>query len=333
MVEPLPVSAPGEGISIVVPVLEEEESLPILVERLIKASDGLDLRQIVLVDDGSRDRSWEVMQGLARAHPVVTAIRLRRNFGKSTALNVGIAAATGAIIVTMDADLQDDPDELPQFIALIEEGWDVVSGWKKVRHDPPSKTIPSRLFNAATAWLTGIPLHDFNCGFKAYRRQVFDHVELYGELHRYVPVLASSLGFRIGEVVVRHHPRRFGRTKFGLRRFLHGFVDLLAVLAVTRFARRPGHLFGGIGTLLSLAGFAVLAYLTAVKLLTGADIGGRPLFLLGIMAVIVGLQVLFFGLLAELINSRTPGIAPAALIRETAGGGKEPQCGGRSRPS
>jgi glycosyltransferase involved in cell wall biosynthesis len=313
-------STPAQGISIVVPVLDEEESLPLLVERLLAAGNGLDLRQIVLVDDGSRDRSWEVMRRLAREHPVVTAIRLRRNFGKSMALNIGIGAATGAIIVTMDADLQDDPDELPQFIALIEEGCDVVSGWKKLRHDPPSKTIPSRLFNLATAWLTGIPLHDFNCGFKAYRREVFDHVELYGELHRYIPVLANSLGFRIGEVVVRHHPRRFGRTKFGLRRFLHGFVDLLAVLALTRFARRPGHLFGGIGTLLSLAGVAILGWLTGVKLVTGADIGGRPLFLLGIMAVIVGLQLLFFGLLAELINSRTPGAAPEALIRETVRG-------------
>jgi glycosyltransferase involved in cell wall biosynthesis len=313
-------STPAQGISIVVPVLDEEESLPLLVERLLAAGNGLDLRQIVLVDDGSRDRSWEVMRRLAREHPVVTAIRLRRNFGKSMALNIGIGAATGAIIVTMDADLQDDPDELPQFIALIEEGCDVVSGWKKLRHDPPSKTIPSRLFNLATAWLTGIPLHDFNCGFKAYRREVFDHVELYGELHRYVPVLANSLGFRVGEVVVRHHPRRFGRTKFGLRRFLHGFVDLLAVLALTRFARRPGHLFGGIGTLLSLAGVAILGWLTGVKLVTGADIGGRPLFLLGIMAVIVGLQLLFFGLLAELINSRTPGAAPEALIRETVRG-------------
>jgi glycosyltransferase involved in cell wall biosynthesis len=315
-------STPATGISIVVPVLDEEESLPILVERLMGAGNGLDLRQIVLVDDGSRDRSWEVMRRLAGEHPMVTAIRLRRNFGKSTALNIGIAAATGAIVVTMDADLQDDPDELPRFIALIEEGCDLVSGWKKLRHDPPSKTIPSRLFNAATAWLTGIPLHDFNCGFKAYRREVFDHVELYGELHRYIPVLANSLGFRIGEVVVRHHPRRFGRSKFGLRRFLHGFVDLLAVLALTRFARRPGHLFGGIGTLLSLAGIAILGWLTGVKLVTGADIGGRPLFLLGIMAVIVGLQLLFFGLLAELINSRTPGVAPEALIRETVRGGE-----------
>jgi glycosyltransferase involved in cell wall biosynthesis len=315
-------STPATGISIVVPVLDEEESLPILVERLMGASNGLDLRQIVLVDDGSRDRSWEVMRRLAGEHPMVTAIRLRRNFGKSTALNIGIAAATGAIVVTMDADLQDDPDELPRFIALIEEGCDLVSGWKKLRHDPPSKTIPSRLFNAATAWLTGIPLHDFNCGFKAYRREIFDHVELYGEFHRYIPVLANSLGFRIGEVVVRHHPRRFGRTKFGLRRFLHGFVDLLAVLAVTRFARRPGHLFGGTGTLLSLAGIAILGWLTGVKLVTGADIGGRPLFLLGIMAVIVGLQLLFFGLLAELINSRTPGVAPEALIRETVRGGE-----------
>jgi len=314
--------AEQNDISVVIPVHDEAEALPVLVERVLAVATGhaLDLRQVILVDDGSRDGSWAIMRRLAAEHAPVSAIRLRRNFGKATALNVGINAASGGIIVTMDADLQDDPAELPRFVEAIKGGFDLVSGWKKVRHDPPSKTVPSRLFNIATAWLTGIPLHDFNSGFKAYRREIFDTVELYGELHRFVPVLASSLGFRIGELVVRHHPRRFGRSKFGVRRLLHGFVDLLTVLAITRYARRPGHLFGGAGSLLLVLGLGVLSYLTGLKLFTGADIGQRPLLLFGVMAVILGLQVLFFGILAELINSRTPGAEPRALIRETTSG-------------
>lgn len=314
--------AAPRDLSIVVPVLDEADSLPLLVARLIEVASEyrLDLRQIILVDDGSRDRSWPVMQRLAAEHPCVTAIRLRRNFGKSTALNVGIEAATASIVVTIDADMQDDPAELPHFVAAVGAGYDVVSGWKKVRLDPRSKTLPSVLFNRVTAWVSGIALHDFNCGFKAYRREVFDMVELYGELHRFVPVLAHSLGFRIGELVVRHHPRRFGKSKFGARRFLHGFIDLLTVLTITRYARRPGHLFGGLGTIALIAGLSILSYLSGLKLLTGADIGTRPLLLLGGLAVVVGLQTLLFGILAELINSRTRGVAPRALIRETVTG-------------
>jgi glycosyltransferase involved in cell wall biosynthesis len=317
-----PVSAGGRDVSIVVPVLDEAESLPALTAQLLEVAEayGLELRQIILVDDGSRDRTWAVMRRLAKEHDPVVAIRLRRNFGKSTALNVGIEAATGSIIVTMDADLQDDPTELPHFVAAIESGYDVVSGWKKVRLDPPTKTLPSMVFNRITAWVSGIALHDFNCGFKAYRREVFDMVELYGELHRFVPVLAHSMGFRIGELVVRHHPRRFGRSKFGIRRFLHGFIDLLTVLTITRYARRPGHLFGGLGTAALVAGLLILSYLTGLKLLTGVDIGHRPLLLLGALAVVVGLQTLLFGILAELINSRTRGVEPRVLIRETTNG-------------
>jgi glycosyltransferase involved in cell wall biosynthesis len=308
---------PGD-LSIVVPVYDEEPSLPILVDQIlaVASASALDLRQVILVDDGSRDGSWPVIQRLAASHRPVVGVRLRRNFGKATALNVGIALATGRTIVTMDADLQDDPAELPRFLEALAAGCDLVSGWKKPRHDPLSKTLPSRLFNLATARLSGVRLHDFNSGFKAYRREIFDSVELYGELHRFVPVLASSLGFRIGELVVRHHPRRFGRSKFGLGRFLHGFMDLLTVLAITRYARSPGHLFGGAGTLLLLVGLGVLCYLTGLKLVTGVDIGTRPLLLFGVLAVIIGLQVLFFGILAELINARAPGAAPDALIRE-----------------
>lgn len=319
LADPAPTAS---NISIVIPVLDEAETLPVLVGKLLEvaARHELDLRQIILVDDGSRDQSWAVMRRLAFEQPVVTAIQLRRNFGKSTALNVGIEAASGSVIVTMDADLQDDPEELPRFIEALERGYDVISGWKKVRRDPPSKTVPSLLFNRVTAWVSGIELHDFNCGFKAYRREVFDRVELYGELHRFVPVLAHSLGFRIGELVIRHHPRRWGRSKFGARRFLHGFIDLLTVLTITRYARRPGHLFGGVGGLALFAGFSILTYLTGLKFITGADIGTRPLLLLGALAVVVGLQTLLFGILAELINNRTRGVEPRTLIRETAHG-------------
>lgn len=312
----------ARALSIVVPVYDEEAALPVLVEQILSAAleQGLDLRQIILVDDGSRDRSWEVMEGLAAEHPMVTAVRLRRNFGKATALHVGIEVATSPIIVTMDADLQDDPAELSRFVAMIGEGYDLVSGWKKVRHDPLSKTLPSRLFNLVTAAVSGVQLHDFNCGYKAYRREVFGQVELYGELHRFVPVLAHSLGFRIGELVVHHHPRRFGRSKYGIRRFLHGLLDLFTVLAITRYSRRPGHLFGSAGAILLACGLAILAYLTGIKLFTGEDIGGRPLLMLGILSVIVGMQVLFFGLLAELINSHTRGPAPRVLVREVLAG-------------
>ncbi len=312
----------GSDLSIVIPVCDEQQSLPVLVEQILAVArdHALDLRQVILVDDGSRDGSWPAIQRLAAAHGPVIGVRLRRNFGKATALNVGIGVATGRIIVTMDADLQDDPKDLPRFVEALAAGCDLVSGWKKVRHDPLSKTLPSRLFNLATAHLSGVPLHDFNSGFKAYRREVFDSVELYGQLHRFVPVLAGSLGFRIGELVVQHHPRRFGRSKFGPGRFLHGFIDLLTVLAVTRYARSPGHLFGGAGTLLLLFGLGVLGYLTGLKIVTGADIGTRPLLLFGVMAVILGLQVLFFGILAELINSRAPGAEPKALIREKTTG-------------
>ena len=297
----------AESISIVVPAMDEAESLPSLIAQLhaVRDAHGLDLAQVILVDDGSRDATWEVMRELAATHPDVEALRLRRNFGKATALMVGIERARGAVIVTMDADLQDDPAELPQLLARIAEGCHVVSGWKKVRHDPLGKTLPSRLFNWVTAKASGIPLHDFNCGYKAYRREVFNRVQLYGELHRYVPVLAHALGFRIGEVAVRHHPRRHGVSKYGMARFLRGFLDLLSVLMITRFAYRPGHLFGGIGTLFAGLGGAALAWLTGVKLFTGADIGGRPLLLLGVLLVIVGVLLLLFGLLAELIISRT----------------------------
>jgi len=294
-------------VSVVVPAKDEEQSLPLVVARIVQvcAASGLTLRDIVLVDDGSSDRTWSVMSQLAADNAVVQAIRLRRNFGKATALMIGIGACAGDVIITMDADLQDDPDEIPRFLETLDAGYDLVSGWKKDRHDPLSKTLPSRLFNGVTAGISGIRLHDFNCGFKAYRREIFQTVELYGELHRYVPVLASALGYRVAEIPVRHHARRFGKSKYGVARYMRGFLDLLTVVMITRFAYRPGHLFGGIGSLFMLGGGAVLAYLAGLKLLTGASIGNRPLLLFGVMASIIGLQLVLFGMLAELVISRT----------------------------
>ena len=229
-------------LSVVIPAKDEEESLPLVVARIIAAcaAGGHSLRDIVLVDDGSSDGTWKVMSKLALENTVVQAIRLRRNFGKATALMVGIGACGGDVIITMDADLQDDPDEISRFLATLDQGYDLVSGWKKERHDPLSKTLPSRLFNKVTARISGVGLNDFNCGFKAYRREIFDSIELYGELHRYVPVLANALGYRIAEIPVRHHPRRFGSSKYGVARYLRGFLDLLTVILITRFAYRPG---------------------------------------------------------------------------------------------
>jgi glycosyltransferase involved in cell wall biosynthesis len=311
------------AISIVIPAKDEEDSLPLIVARIMAAcaSAGIRLVDIVLVDDGSSDGSWRVMTGLAAEHAMVQAIRLRRNFGKATALMVGIGACRGEVVITMDADLQDDPDEIPRFLDALDAGYDVVSGWKKERHDPLSKTLPSRFFNRVTARISGIRLHDFNCGFKAYRREIFDSVDLYGELHRYVPVLAGALGYRVGEIPVRHHARQYGKSKYGVARFLRGFLDLLTVVTITRFAYRPGHLFGGIGSLFLLGGGAALTYLTGLKLLTGASIGSRPLLLLGVLAVIIGVQLTLFGMLAELIISRTQRpVETRNLVRQHIGG-------------
>jgi len=308
-------------ISVVVPVRDEAGTLDELTQRVIAAADGhsLNLREIIFVDDGSRDGSWSVLAALAEHEPRVRALRLRRNFGKATALDLGIRQSRGAVVVTMDADLQDDPDELPRFLAAMHDDVDLVSGWKQKRQDPLGKTLPSRFFNWVTASLSGVQLHDFNCGYKAYRREIFDSIALYGELHRYVPVLASGRGFRVAELPVRHHPRRHGQSKYGVERMAKGFLDLLTVLMLTRFANRPGHLFGGLGLLLGASGFGILAYLTGLKLVTGAEIGGRPLLLLGVMLAIIAVQVLLFGVLAELIVSRTTPPPSAALIREQLG--------------
>jgi glycosyltransferase involved in cell wall biosynthesis len=311
--------APPE-VSIIVPVMNEADTIAALTEQVLAVSAAQDvfcLRDLLFIDDGSSDQTWAQIRAASVADPRIRGVRLRRNFGKATALQIGVAETQGDIVITMDGDLQDDPCELPRFVAAIVAGDDVVSGWKRTRHDPLGKTLPSKVFNRITAWTSGIPLHDFNCGYKAYRREVFDSVHLYGELHRFVPVLAHAYGYRIGEIEVTHHPRRFGHSKYGARRFLRGLLDLFSVVTVTRYARKPGHLFGAGGLVLGASGFLILAWLSG-EWLFGHSIGQRPLLQLGVLLVLVGVQLLMFGLLAELMISRDRDAPGAALVRERA---------------
>lgn len=297
-------------LSFVVPVKDEALSLSFLFDEIqkIMQTEVKKTFEVVFVDDGSEDDSWRIIKGLAEDYPSqVKGLRLRRNFGKAVALAVGFKASRGAVIFTLDADLQDDPREIPRFLSKLEAGYDVVSGWKEKRFDPLSKTLPSRLFNRVTSFITGIPLHDFNCGFKAYRREVLESIKLYGELHRYIPVLAHDLGFRIGEISVKHHKRRSGKSKYGWERYIRGFIDLITVLATTRYLQKPGHLFGGTGILFGLAGTGILAYLSTLWFLEIRPIGGRPLFFLGILLLILGIQLLSLGVVAELITRHAGG--------------------------
>ena len=293
---------PIPDVSLVIPLLDEADSLPELAERIRAALEPTGRAfEVWMIDDGSADGSWEVVRDLHRADPRFAGVRLRRNYGKSAALAVGFARARGRYVATLDADLQDDPAELPEMIERLEAGADLVSGWKQKRHDPLSKTVPSRFFNGVTRLVSGIPLHDFNSGIKAYRAEVVKHVRVYGELHRYIPLLAKWEGYdRIEEQAVQHHARKHGRTKFGLERFIRGFLDLITVVFVTRFGRRPMHFFGGLGTLSFLGGFAISLYLS-VGWVLGTPIEDRPLFHLGIMLVILGMQLFLTGFLGEMI--------------------------------
>jgi glycosyltransferase involved in cell wall biosynthesis len=294
----------GRRVSVVVPLYDEEETLAALYDEIEAVLDGVDLDwEIVYVDDGSRDGSYAELVRLHEAHRNVRVVRLRRNFGKSAALTAGFACASGDVIVTIDADLQDDPAEIPSLLAKLDEGHDLVSGWKSTRHDPLRRRVVSRIYNTATAIVSGVHLHDMNCGLKAYRPEVLETVRLYGDLHRFVPVLAHHLGFRIAEVPVNHRSRRSGRSRFGLERYLRGVLDLLTVTFIGRYRYRPLHLFGGIGMLLGGGGFAILLYLTAVKAGGGA-IGNRPLLLLGILLVVVGIQFFSLGLIGEMLASQ-----------------------------
>ncbi len=297
-------------ISVVLPLYNEADSLEELarwIERVMKENGYR--YEIIFVDDGSQDGSWEVIEGLSQSNPNIRGVKFRRNYGKSAALNEGFRHTKGEEIVTMDSDLQDNPEEIPEFYRMIkEEGYDLVSGWKKNRKDPLSKTIPTKLYNWTTRKVSGIRLHDFNCGLKAYRRQVVKSIEVYGEMHRYIPVIAKWAGFRnIGEKVVQHQKRKYGKTKFGMERFFNGFLDLLSITFVTRFGGKPMHLFGFLGTLLFLAGLVIALYLAYAKFFwMGYRMTERPLFYFGLLAMIIGTQLFMAGFLGELISRKSP---------------------------
>lgn len=302
-------------ISVVIPVFNERDSLPALYTEIVAVTQMHALAmEVIFVDDGSNDGSWQVIAELAREHAEVQGIRFRRNFGKAAALSAGFQAARGDIIVTLDADLQDDPAEIPRFLALLNETkaeprLDVVSGWKRVRLDPWHKVGPSRIFNRMVSWLTGVYLHDHNCGMKCYRAEVFREVRLYGELHRFIPVLAAARGFRVGEMEINHRPRRFGHSKYGVRRFVKGFLDLLTVKFLTGFGQRPQHLLGSVGLLSFLLGNFALAYLgvTWIVRVWSPDayppLHERPLLIYALAALLLGAQMMSLGFLAELVTA------------------------------
>lgn len=299
-------------ISVVVPLYNEEESLPELTAWIKRVMDAHNFSyEIVLVDDGSKDKSWQVIQSLKEGDENIIGIRFRRNYGKSAALNVGFAAAEGDVVITMDADLQDSPDEIPELYDRIKnQGADLVSGWKKKRYDPLTKTIPTKLFNSVTRSMSGIDnLHDFNCGLKAYKKDVVKSIEVYGEMHRYIPVLAKWAGFsNIQEQVVQHYPRKYGTTKFGPGRFVKGFLDLMSIFFVGKFAKRPMHFFGPLGVISFLLGFTITIWLICEKLMSIANgtvyrnVTDQPLFFLALVAIIIGSQMFLTGFVAELVS-------------------------------
>lgn len=302
-------------ISIVIPLFNEEESLPELsawIHRVMLEHNFS--YELLFIDDGSTDKSWAVIQQLHQENKQVKGLRFRRNYGKSAALNVGFEAALGDVIITMDADLQDSPDEIPTLYQRItDEGLDIISGWKQKRYDPITKTLPTKLFNWATRRMSGIPLHDFNCGLKAYRREVIKTIEVYGEMHRYIPVIAKWAGFRnIGEQVVQHRARKYGTTKFGLERFVNGFLDLMTIFFVGRFGKRPMHFFGVLGTLCFLIGFGITLWLIGDKIyhthygLPNRDIVNNTSFYLALTTLIVGVQLFLAGFIGEMINRNAP---------------------------
>lgn len=298
-------------ITVVVPLYNEEESLPELCEWIAKVMDEHKFTyEVLLVDDGSQDTSWEVIKKISLANPNFKGLRFNRNYGKSAALHTGFHASNGEVVITMDADLQDSPDEIPGLYDMIKkDGFDLISGWKKKRHDPISKTIPSKLFNSVTGMIAGIKLHDFNCGLKAYNSRVVKSIELYGEMHRYIPVIAKWNGYKkIGEKVVVHRARKYGVTKFGLERFIFGFLDLLSITFVSRYKKRPMHFFGTLGTLSFLFGIGVTTFLIIEKLyylnlgVRERDVVDKPLFYLSLVAVVIGVQMFLAGFLGEMMT-------------------------------
>ena len=316
-----------QRVSFVIPMMNENETVATLLAEIssVCKAESID-QQVIFVDDGSTDNTWDIVRELAANDSTVDAIRFRRNFGKAAALAAGFEIATGEIVITMDADLQDDPKEIPRFLAKLRDGLDVVSGWKRVRHDPWHKVLPSRVFNWLVSRLTGVNLHDHNCGFKAYRREIFDQVKLYGEHHRFVPVLAAARGWKVGEIEVEHHPREFGQSKYGVSRIIKGFLDLLTVYFLTSFGRRPLHLIGSIGLLSFALGAIGMMWLTAVRIIswqsesmTDIHLTEKAVFYYCILAVLLGSQLLLAGLLAELMVSLARNSNVPFSISEQAG--------------
>jgi len=289
-------------VSLVIPLFNEEESLQPLMDRIREAMQACGKSyEVIFVDDGSTDGSMAVLQALHRAHAEVRVIEFRRNFGKAAGYSAGFKAVRGDIVITMDADLQDDPFEIPNLIAKLDEGFDLVSGWKKKRLDPLGKTLPSKFFNRVTRWVSGIRIHDFNCGLKAYRSEVVRDITVYGELHRYIPVLAHMEGYRVGEIPVQHHERQYGTSKYGWSRMIKGFLDLLTVMFTGRYMRRPLHLFGSVGILFGLAGTAVNGYIATIWFQTGSIQSRHPLLNLGVLLTVLGVQFVCTGLLADMV--------------------------------
>jgi len=290
-------------ISVVVPLLNEERSLEVLYAEITAALESRDEFEVVFVDDGSSDGSMGVLTRLHEEYANVVVVHLRRNFGKAAALQAGFLEARGDVVVTIDADLQDDPAEIPKLLAKLDESFDLVSGWKTRRNDPLARRLFSRMFNWATGAVSGVRLHDVNCGLKAYRSEVLQGLRIYGELHRFIPVLAAYRGFRVAEIPVNHRPRMHGSSRYGPERYLRGFFDLLSVTFMGRYRHRPLHLFGGLGALMGAVGFVILTYLTVIWF-WGEGIGHRPLLTLGVLLVVVGIQFVSLGLLSELITSQ-----------------------------
>lgn len=314
-------------ISIVIPLYNEEESLPELINWIDEVMrKHIFSYETILVDDGSTDTSWQVITDLKKRFSSIKGIKFRRNYGKSAALNVGFEAAQGEVVITMDADLQDSPDEIPELYRKIkEEGYDIVSGWKKKRYDPITKTIPTKLFNAATRKMSGIKLNDFNCGLKAYRKDVVKTIEVYGEMHRYIPVIAKWAGFtKIGEQVVEHRARKYGITKFGLSRFINGFLDLLSIFFVGKFGKRPMHFFGSLGVLSFILGTLMAFWIIGEKLYYIAihspykrEITDQPLFYIALVAILLGSQLFLTGFVAELVTRNAPERNQYLIEKET----------------
>jgi glycosyltransferase involved in cell wall biosynthesis len=311
-------------LSIIIPVFNEAQNIPVIYQRICEILDGEkknyeDRYEILFIDDGSTDGSHEICLAIQEKDPRVKTVQFRRNFGKTAALQAGFSYSSGAYIVSIDCDMQEDPADMLKMLALIDEGYDMVCGWRKVRHDPPSKTIPSRLFNWVVSLITGIKLHDFNCGFKAYRTEVIKEIKLYGELHRFIPVLAYQRGFKVTEVAVEHQRRKFGRSKFGAKRLVKGYLDFIQVLFLTNFIKYPLRLFGAIGTILSAIGVLILLYMSILWFDGVRPIGDRPLMTLGVLLTLMGVQLFSIGFIGEIMRNNYFRAEDEYAIRMTTG--------------